>query len=1069
MINLTKNIIVKKTGIALEKAIVQSVKDTRRILFNTYSEGKVVLSEEIISTSQRKPPTFRLGFCKFFDENSILKIETPWDEFIQKCYEIYLLSANQTPKSKYAEIIPSYKKVEGQLPVTFLNSIKKGLGIMLMSLWHQDAIILTPFFRMPISLDGSRGKKVMICEPLYSEILAFFQEFRQTYDDNAKKLSTSEGLSESLQNNIQGSGWRIIIATDWHSVEDVSVVEAAKILKAMADHKSGKNDFISIPAPLREMLSMIKGKFGKRANYTMTDFLEAREAVFNKITKTEIYSPYGLNDGLGIGDIADLNLKKLSKEWVKTELSYIKSLKKSGMKSYNAYVQTLTILNEYLFYYLPSKKRENEAIKIPIEPKELTRKYIDEVDDVPSMIDFFEKNRKQTTVAGHLYRLDQYFDYLEAISPDFKSLKGFKNPIFRKVDFPKGKRRRGTTKNIISQIQFSTLLSYLYAIEQFMWYVSESLVSDDLLCERRIHVKQAMDCIPKDYESYIEVEKFGFVPFVNYKGKNYPIKTIHKSIFSIVNRKIKNSGFVKMPNMTHLYQTIIGFETGIRNIHVRWLDSRTYDKHIDRERDLPPLCELEVNTDKVKRESWKSFVSSRVIVLLDKLKYLSTKYDEPWKNETYWYDDHEDSPFGKITSIFSSGGQKKNGGKPCTDGTQIEKFKQILIGFQNFSNMNNLFDEPLEYASVEVYKDSKGHLERKFHSEITLHSARATVVSHHIKILPTYIIGKYITGHESEAVVAYYAVVDREYLNLIGKGQELAVDGQHPYLNDLNDAIAIKAEDLHSKLRKAIDLKMNEAFADFGATSFEREKSNGDLESGISIAKEVNTDQLAHNSTHICPYNNHCPDDVVKEVGRKQCGQCWASIKTVDHLPRITAHIRDLHAKVEEKMVMVKLLISNQASDSVLEQREEERHQLANEESAWIATHAILENFRKDASLRDNYLISKPEIIEKHVSMIATNDSPLTNILHRIQDAKNYPEYFSPQLQAGITKLRNKILAQMGDIEQLVNQPDDYELLDEFRGIIRGVCDATDTTLEELAKVMDSELPVGNKKLQGLL
>jgi hypothetical protein len=304
---------------------------------------------------------------------------------------------------------------------------------------------------------------------------------------------------------------------------------------------------------------------------------------------------------------------------------------------------------------------------------------------------------------------------------------------------------------------------------------------------------------------------------------------------------------------------------------------------------------------------------------------------------------------------------------------------------------------------------------------------------------------------------------------LIGDGQNLALSGDHPLLNGFNDPVAINAEDINSKLRKAVDLKMDDAFSDFGATAFEREKPNGELESGISIAKEVSTDQLAHNSTHICPYNNMCPDEVIQDIGKNQCGQCWASIKTVDHLPRITAHIRDLQAKVDEKTTMIKLMIANQVSENVLEKRDEERNQLAKEESAWIATHAILENFRKDATLRDNYLISKPEIIEKHLSMIATDNSPLTNILQRIQDAKNYPEYFSPQLQAGITKLRNKILAQMGDIKQLINQPDNYELLDEFRGIIRSICDASDTAVEDLAKVMSSELPAGNNKLLELL
>ena len=145
------------------------------------------------------------------------------------------------------------------------------------------------------------------------------------------------------------------------------------------------------------------------------------------------------------------------------------------------------------------------------------------------------------------------------------------------------------------------------------------------------------------------------------------------------------------------------------------------------------------------------------------------------------------------------------------------------------------------------------------------------------------------------------------------------------------------------------------------------------------------------------------------------------------------------------------------------------RTKLAAEESAWIATHAILEGFRQDLAKRDHYLVAKPEIVEKQLTLVATDGSPLTNILLRIRDAQDYPEYMTPQLNASITKLRNMILAKAGDIDKLVNQPDNYELLDEFRGIIRSICDTTGVSVEELSKRISSKLPVGNKAFLELL
>jgi hypothetical protein len=68
---------------------------------------------------------------------------------------------------------------------------------------------------------------------------------------------------------------------------------------------------------------------------------------------------------------------------------------------------------------------------------------------------------------------------------------------------------------------------------------------------------------------------------------------------------------------------------------------------------------------------------------------------------SYCYDGHENSPFGKIKPLFSRGGNSIDDGKPCNDGTQIEKFRQLLLEFQVFSNTNDLFEKPLKLARVE--------------------------------------------------------------------------------------------------------------------------------------------------------------------------------------------------------------------------------------------------------------------------------------------------------------------------------------------------------------------------------
>jgi hypothetical protein len=277
------------------------------------------------------------------------------------------------------------------------------------------------------------------------------------------------------------------------------------------------------------------------------------------------------------------------------------------------------------------------------------------------------------------------------------------------------------------------------------------------------------------------------------------------------------------------------------------------------------------------------------------------------------------------------------------------------------------------------------------------------------------------------------------------------------------DEVVINAEKVHSSLRKAMDQNIKDAFSDFGAIS---NIDDATSKTGTDIAISLSSDQIAYNTTHMCPYNNNCPPEVVKTTGKNNCGQCYASIKTVDHLPRIIAHIRSLHSEVEQLGENITMLINgNHCSEAALNDMEIRRNRIASEEAGWIAAYIILEEFRKDSSKRDRYLVRKPEIIEKHLESVTTIQSPLTTILLRVRDAKQYPEYFTPQLKANIIKLRNKILALNNDVERIINQPTDYTLLDDFRGIIRSICDATETSIDVMRDSLSCDLPEQNINL----
>ena len=116
---------------------------------------------------------------------------------------------------------------------------------------------------------------------------------------------------------------------------------------------------------------------------------------------------------------------------------------------------------------------------------------------------------------------------------------------------------------------------------------------------------------------------------------------------------------------------------------------------------------------------------------------------------------------------------------------------------------------------------------------------------------------------------------------------------------------------------------------------------------------------------------------------------------------------------------------------------EELKNKISDELAAWVYTYEILET--NHAQLKDKYaknppefLVARPELLMKQFIKGEVEDNPINALLLRIQDANEFQEYFTPQLKAQITQLRNKILIKHKKFDQLLQQPDGFDLLDEL-------------------------------------
>ncbi|WP_221033668.1 hypothetical protein, partial [Pseudomonas ficuserectae] len=694
-----------------------------------------------------------------------------------------------------------------------------------------------------------------------------------------------------------------------------------------------------------------------------------------------------------------------------------------------------------------------------------------------------KSGRSPSTVQGLMYQLDSYFNYMAAHASSDVNLTGFVNPL-ADIDFPIVKRSSSSDKPAFESQHFPLLIQYCYAIESFATYLLEKVHFEQINLYDDQHRTDIESKNWNDAQKIVDTEKLGYVPLVFYKNplfnpslpknssnnpmKYEPLHLLSRAVVPIIDQSVQINGrWVFYPQLNYIRHNIVALETGVRSIHIRWLDRRSYDQNIDRSRSIPPICKLHINTDKA-NGPWDASVSKNVIELLDRQHAMTRWFTDPSMSEEVWYDYHEDSGFGKIVTIFPS--WMRAG--PLNPEAYAKYFRKLIYSFDLFCRYQlfvepsnrmpealleiNAISDPMDFLAAIKLETKAGKL-----IEHTPHSCRVSVVSEHIRLLPPHIIGAFITGQATEAHVIYYAKVDPTYLRTVAEYQKLSV--AHGLDFDRPAMSYIKAEDVASKLQRAFRQDKEKALVDFGAISFDQETKD-DVLSGVRAAKQRPVDSLVFMPTHICPVGNQCTSDVIRDLGAvpgsiMPCGSCYLSIKTVDHLPRIHGTVRVLTDECSELESHIAEAKKNGASPESLVHKATRRKFLASEIISWSVTAHCLEQMLDDIKTRSSFLIEKPEIVSEHLERLELKDHTLTNLIARTSEAKSHAEYFTPQLKHQVMVARNKLLAFTGDFNRMLQDaPTGFTLIDEFRGLIRSTCEVLGISLHDLSDAMSKPM-----------
>jgi hypothetical protein len=957
----------------------------------------------------------------------------------------------------------------------FLDHFKRDALLILYFLWFEGAVLLPMTLARPKTKDEKTGGwDFEYAANHYPETLALVRfPFLRNIQKNLVKLT--DFLPSSAHSNFNWVAWRFIQATNWHVVEDINVEDVARYFEEFTEiHRKSEGVPKYAIAP-KALLACFKEAFPSRCKFSMEDprLINTRRQA----------TDYAIESGLfHVPKI----LEKQKQKWLFYERKFLKHLKRRGVNTWKDQGKKLSILNAYLLDELPSKV---EAEQVPM-PAEFSRRFIEDLEDIPNFIDYVKRGRAPSTVSGILITINQFMDYLQSCSGTYEDLKYFQNPIRPDLDFPILKTRNSTSKAIFGSEHFVPLLQFCYAIEAFGWFLAEKINGLEGIEKEAVrkhnNIKDAFNPIKKTYDT----EACGFIPVVFTKNPEFvegepvsrenrrlvakPIFFLPKFVLPMHARRLKNHvGLTSIPTINYVQQTIVALETGIRNIHIRWLDRRTYDKKIDRSNPLPPICNLWVSTDKAHGE-WGAKVSRSVIEVLDRQKQSHDWFNEPKIHEEAWYNDYdEENEFGKILTIFPSGliaGVNKIKPGPLTDTSCSIRFKWIVFAFDLFCryslgiNPSNQMPEDFRYIesidTLEGWSDAiKFYKKYEKTLEHTPHSCRASVVSHWITILPPNIIGDYMTGHSTIEHVLFYAKVDPDYLKRHEKYQKMAFENGFSW--DESNISSIKADDVESTLQRAFEKDKNGAIYDFGAISYEKSNSKGEILSGVKVLKKQPLDAVTFHGTHICPFADQCPKDVIMDLNaipgvRMPCGSCYYSVKTVDHLPRISGHVRSLVEESAELKDYIDDARDGGADLKTLEAKAQHRKFLADEISAWTVTLHCLEQMYKDIQSRDHFLVQQPEIVNEQLQRVVVDATGLENLMARVAEAKTHSEFFTPRLKSQLKLARAKILKRSGDIHRLLeDEPKGFTLLDEFRGIIRSTCETLGLNLKQLTEEIE--------------
>lgn len=1091
--NLTNEIIFKKE--VTTKHIHSVLKKTNDIVCNFFNVDKDKLSNQFTSQTvrgveERTPIVFNAFI------NSLLTNTNLNNEFINDILQINMVAKKDDAIPLLANFHKKYE-INFRWASEYMPPLSQCLSLFLIVL-HFEKFIQLPFkFKVPFVFvkDIARNKKRRVdLGTNYYPIM-----FKQIRDLDSQNLNDEDSKFLNADNKeiLISYGSKLFLSLGWVDFNDVKIEDLLEF-RSLAEGKLGR--FNTSP-PYSLLVTLLKTKNPTDFKISLNEWkiasgAETKNKTRTLVTKALIKDSATRKNTLKKMNASDFSSSKLLdlldvlpeyKEtidnWNIVEKSYIA---KRRVESYKSIENALGFLNMYLFFTLPQWYKNNTSnLEYPKYPKDLKAgSFVSRViqsNDLkpPTLLEFLSQVQEERKISNEyvysiIKNLEKLFEFIETYSEELPGCKGFTQPI-SSLDYPKVTKSKGTNKGLIPRHLFGTLINYVEVISQY----------NEIINERILEEKIGVDWMNKNFYSnqFIDTisiqEEIGFVPIIYINNEMMVLKEI-PYVLDIKPTRLKDGRILRVNYPHILNHILVALQTGIRGNHIQWLDAEKFDNLV--REDGNSFVPLYVNTDKAKTNSWTPIVHRKVIeTLRSQLKWRNT-IDNPHFNEKKFYNNNPKTKWGQFYPLFSYTSE----GLPYSDTGYSKDWITILTFFQGLLKQSNLkylqltrllprgvsFNEfNMDVKLKEIGKTCGDFCELRWTSDITPHSARVSVVSNYITALPADVIGQYITG-QNEAVVHHYVKLDPNYLTEIEKGQteglaKLAIQKEFDQLMGKEVNHPILADKENSHIAQSIVINKMETIAKYGCISLNLKE---DTKSGIDVLVEESNVKLAFNKTEICPYNNNCPSDLIKEMkGFRRCGLCPYAVRSIDHLPAIAVKKRQMMELLEEVENKLSEASTNQDKYTIeeLDCIEEERQRITEELLGWIVSEEMLEANRKRLQEESNttkYIVKKPEILIQNLQQVSSKESDVEYLLTRLSDCESFPNLDTPMVRAKFDLLRRQLLARLGDFKKAFDMRLPQNPAHECLGLLKEVVNRYGLTQKQTVELLTiNMLSLGNE------